>query len=60
MSFLKKTSKDPSKGIDRALRACQDKLLDVSGPLAKILELSFDALDMGALVDPKVLSEWAQ
>ncbi|KAJ1133193.1 hypothetical protein NDU88_011490 [Pleurodeles waltl] len=36
ITFLKKSSKDPKKGIDHTWRGCQDKLLDVSGPLTKI------------------------
>ncbi|KAJ1119337.1 hypothetical protein NDU88_007523 [Pleurodeles waltl] len=40
LSFLKTFAKDPKKGIDRAWRSCQDKLLDLSGPLAKILEMA--------------------
>ncbi|KAJ1093717.1 hypothetical protein NDU88_006809 [Pleurodeles waltl] len=35
VTFLKKSAKDPKKGIDRAWRGCQDKLLDISGPLTK-------------------------
>ncbi|KAJ1169144.1 hypothetical protein NDU88_001050 [Pleurodeles waltl] len=35
VTFLKKYAKDPKKGIDRAWRRCQDKLLDISGPLTK-------------------------
>ncbi|KAJ1103503.1 hypothetical protein NDU88_000926 [Pleurodeles waltl] len=38
-TFLRKFAKDPKKGLDRAWRGCQDKLLDVSGPLSKILDL---------------------
>ncbi|KAJ1093528.1 hypothetical protein NDU88_006628 [Pleurodeles waltl] len=37
LTFLKKFSKDPKKGIDRAWRSCQDKLLDLSGSLTNIL-----------------------
>ncbi|KAJ1136785.1 hypothetical protein NDU88_003199 [Pleurodeles waltl] len=33
VNFMKKWAKDPKKGLDRALRSCQDKLLDLSGPL---------------------------
>ncbi|KAJ1211767.1 hypothetical protein NDU88_007121 [Pleurodeles waltl] len=31
LTLLKKFPKDPKKGIDRAWRSCQDKLLDLSG-----------------------------
>ncbi|KAJ1132079.1 hypothetical protein NDU88_010409 [Pleurodeles waltl] len=47
VTFLKKSAKDPKKGIDRAWRGCQDNLLDVSGPLTKILELAFQAKESG-------------
>ncbi|KAJ1133154.1 hypothetical protein NDU88_011451 [Pleurodeles waltl] len=43
VTFLKKWAKDPKKGLDRACRSCQDKLLDLSGPLAKILEMAYVA-----------------
>ncbi|KAJ1149107.1 hypothetical protein NDU88_001925 [Pleurodeles waltl] len=38
-TFLKKFTKDPKKGLDHAWRGCQDKMLDLSGPITKILEL---------------------
>ncbi|KAJ1213890.1 hypothetical protein NDU88_001520 [Pleurodeles waltl] len=50
VTYLKKFSKDPKKGIDRAWRGCQDKLLDVTGPLTKILELGFQAKDSVGLL----------
>ncbi|KAJ1091622.1 hypothetical protein NDU88_004739 [Pleurodeles waltl] len=40
VTFLKKFAKGPKKGLDRAWRGCQDKLLDISGPIAKLLRLS--------------------
>ncbi|KAJ1101363.1 hypothetical protein NDU88_006431 [Pleurodeles waltl] len=43
VTFLKKSSKDPKKGIDHAWQGCQDKRLDITGPLTKILELAFQA-----------------
>ncbi|XP_078506532.1 uncharacterized protein LOC144766620 [Lissotriton helveticus] len=60
LAFLKKFHKDPKKGIDRAWRRCQDKLLDTVGPLAKILELALVAKETGALIDPDILAGWAQ
>ncbi|KAJ1216074.1 hypothetical protein NDU88_003680 [Pleurodeles waltl] len=47
VTFLKKSAKDPKKGIDRAWRGCQDKLLDIYGPLTKILELAFQTKESG-------------
>ncbi|KAJ1148123.1 hypothetical protein NDU88_000963 [Pleurodeles waltl] len=43
--FLKKFAKDLKKGLDRAWRGCQDKLLDISGPLTKVLELAVQVKD---------------
>ncbi|KAJ1184984.1 hypothetical protein NDU88_001780 [Pleurodeles waltl] len=42
-TFLRKFAKGPKKGLDRAWRGCQDKLLDVSGPLTKILDLAIQS-----------------
>ncbi|KAJ1149323.1 hypothetical protein NDU88_002133 [Pleurodeles waltl] len=47
-TFLKKWVKDPKKGLDRAWRSCQDKLLDLSGPLAKILEMAYVSIRVEA------------
>lgn len=60
LTYLRKYSKDPKKGIDRAWRSCQDKMLDLSGPLTKILELAFRAKETGASVEPDELIGWAQ
>ncbi|KAJ1116904.1 hypothetical protein NDU88_005109, partial [Pleurodeles waltl] len=55
-----KFGKDPKKGLDRSWRICQDKLLDVTGPLTKILEMAFLAKESGTPVDTEVLIGWAQ
>ncbi|KAJ1157118.1 hypothetical protein NDU88_009833 [Pleurodeles waltl] len=55
VTFLKKSAKDPKKGIDRAWRGCQDKLLDVSGPLTKILEIASQAKESGDPINPDIL-----
>ncbi|KAJ1130920.1 hypothetical protein NDU88_009264, partial [Pleurodeles waltl] len=60
VTFLKKSAEDLKKGIDRVCRGCQDKLLDVSGPLTKILELAFQAKESGEAINPDVLVVWAQ
>ncbi|KAJ1170040.1 hypothetical protein NDU88_001921 [Pleurodeles waltl] len=39
-TFLQKYICDPRKGIDRSWRSCQDKLLYISSPLTKILDLA--------------------
>ncbi|XP_078520376.1 uncharacterized protein LOC144785225 [Lissotriton helveticus] len=60
VTYLKKYAKDPKKGYDRAWRSCQDQLLDLLGPLTKILDLGFQAKESSALVDPDKLIEWSQ
>ncbi|KAJ1175308.1 hypothetical protein NDU88_000596 [Pleurodeles waltl] len=40
VTFMKKWAKDPKKGFETAWRSCQDKLLDMSGPLTKIRSLN--------------------
>lgn len=60
ITYLKKYAKDPKKGIDRAWRSCQDKLLDLSRPITKILEMGFRAKESGAQIDPDDLIEWVQ
>ncbi|KAJ1206390.1 hypothetical protein NDU88_001795 [Pleurodeles waltl] len=57
LTFLTKFAKDPKKGIDRAWRSCQDKLLDLTGPLAKILEMALKARETGVPIDPHILAE---
>ncbi|KAJ1195508.1 hypothetical protein NDU88_004794 [Pleurodeles waltl] len=57
---LIRKSKDPKKGLDRSWRNCQDKLLDLSGPLTKILEMAYVAKESGSPVDTDVLIGWAQ
>lgn len=60
LTFLKKFAKNPKKGIDRACRGCQDKLLDVVGPLAKILGMALDGQESGSAIDPHVPAGWTQ
>lgn len=59
-SFLKKFSKDPNKGLDRAWKGCQDKLLDSSGPFTKILDAAVHAKDTNTVLDTNEILEWAQ
>ncbi|KAJ1087569.1 hypothetical protein NDU88_000736 [Pleurodeles waltl] len=58
--FFTKFGKDPKKGVDRAWTNCQDRLLDLSGPLTRILDLAEEARMEGKKVDPVILSNWAQ
>ncbi|XP_044158212.1 uncharacterized protein LOC122944062 [Bufo gargarizans] len=60
VQFLTKTGFNPRKGLDSALRACQDKVLDIMGPLAKILDMAEAARAAGSQVDPEELTGWAQ
>ncbi|KAJ1131146.1 hypothetical protein NDU88_009489 [Pleurodeles waltl] len=59
-TFLQKFIKDPKNGIDKSWRACQDKRLDILGPLTKILDMAEDAKTSGSVISPEVLSGWAQ
>ncbi|KAJ1090294.1 hypothetical protein NDU88_003427 [Pleurodeles waltl] len=51
---------DPKKGIDRAWSSCQDKLLDLTGPLAKILEMALKAKETVVPIDPHILAVWTR
>ncbi|KAJ1174087.1 hypothetical protein NDU88_005910 [Pleurodeles waltl] len=44
-TFLSKFAKDPKKGLDHSWRGCQNKLLDLSGPLIKILDLAIQSME---------------
>lgn len=59
-TFLQKYIRDPKKGIDRSWKNCQDKLLDLTGPLTKILELAEEAKSTGSALSPERVSNWAQ
>ncbi|KAJ1169167.1 hypothetical protein NDU88_001073 [Pleurodeles waltl] len=59
-TVLKKFAKDIKKGLDRAWKECQDKLLDIAGPLTKILELVVQAKESHAPLHPEMVLEWAQ
>ncbi|KAJ1150370.1 hypothetical protein NDU88_003164 [Pleurodeles waltl] len=49
-TFLQKYMKDPNKGFNRSWYSWEDKHLDVSGPLTKILDLSEEAQTTGTHV----------
>ncbi|XP_078518429.1 uncharacterized protein LOC144783208 [Lissotriton helveticus] len=59
-TFFAKYMKDPKKGIDRSWRACQDKLLDVVGPLTKIIELAERSRESGQPLPTDDIAGWAQ
>ncbi|KAM4723098.1 uncharacterized protein WCC33_009318 [Rhinophrynus dorsalis] len=60
VQFITKSGKDPRKGLDRALKSCQDKLLDTLGPLTKIFEISEKALQTNTPIDINFLRGWIQ
>lgn len=43
ISFLNKSERDPRRGLDKGLKDCQDRLLDVFGPLTKMFDLCEEA-----------------
>lgn len=59
-TFMKTFAKDPKKGLDLAWRGYQDKLLDITGPLTKILDAAVTAKESNTLLDPMEVLEWAQ
>ncbi|XP_078534999.1 uncharacterized protein LOC144821637 [Lissotriton helveticus] len=59
-AFMRKFAKDPKKGLDRAWRGCQDKLLDASGPLTKIMDATVKAKEQNAPLDVSDVLEWTQ
>ncbi|KAJ1158353.1 hypothetical protein NDU88_011044 [Pleurodeles waltl] len=58
--FFTKFGKDPKKGVDRAWSNCQDRLLDLVGPVTRIFDLAEEAKIEGSQVDLDTLSYWAQ
>ncbi|XP_040276167.1 uncharacterized protein LOC120991412 [Bufo bufo] len=58
--FLAKSGWNPRRGLESALRSCQDKLLDIFGPLAKLFDLAETAKAEDKQVDPLELREWVQ
>ncbi|XP_040178560.1 LOW QUALITY PROTEIN: uncharacterized protein LOC120912608 [Rana temporaria] len=58
--YLLKTGKFPKKGIDRSFKNIQDRVLDLFGPLTKILNLAEQAANTGQTVDLTQLRGWAQ
>ncbi|KAJ1155268.1 hypothetical protein NDU88_008002 [Pleurodeles waltl] len=58
ITFFTKFGKGPRKGVDKAWSTCQEKLLDVVGPLKRIFDLAESARLEQAAVNPKELSLW--
>ncbi|KAJ1208689.1 hypothetical protein NDU88_004072 [Pleurodeles waltl] len=59
-TFLCKFANDPKKGLDCTWRRSQDKLLDLSGPLTKILELAVQVKENNSSLDLEDILDWAQ
>ncbi|XP_078538781.1 uncharacterized protein LOC144823804 [Lissotriton helveticus] len=60
LTFFSKFGKDPRKGVDKAWSSCQDKVLDVVGPLARILDMVESARLEGTDLSAEDISMWAQ
>ncbi|KAJ1120184.1 hypothetical protein NDU88_008358 [Pleurodeles waltl] len=60
LTFFTKYGKDPRKGVDKAWSTCQDKLLDIVGPLTRIFDIAESARLDKVAIDPEELSLWAQ
>ncbi|XP_056389773.1 uncharacterized protein LOC130283973 [Hyla sarda] len=60
MKYLMKSGKFPKKGIERSFKTIQERILDLMGPLTKILNLSEQAASTDQPVDTRQLRGWAQ
>ncbi|KAJ1137515.1 hypothetical protein NDU88_003913 [Pleurodeles waltl] len=60
LTFFTRYGKDPRKGVDKAWSTCQDKLLDIVGPLTRIFDIAEAARLEQVAIDPEELSLWAQ
>ncbi|KAM8930673.1 uncharacterized protein RCH25_006588 [Pelodytes ibericus] len=58
--FLGKTGWKTKKGLDFSLKVCQDKVLDIMGPCAKIFELVESGLSTDTPVDLPAIKGWIQ
>ncbi|KAM8977614.1 uncharacterized protein RCH25_047525 [Pelodytes ibericus] len=58
--FLGKSGWKTKKGLDFSLRVCQDKVLDIMGPCAKIFELVETGLSNDTPVDLPTIKGWIQ
>ncbi|XP_056388928.1 uncharacterized protein LOC130283441 [Hyla sarda] len=60
MKYLLKSGKFPKKGIERSFKTIQERILDLMGPLTKILNLAEHAAASDEPVDVRQLRGWAQ
>ncbi|XP_069486881.1 uncharacterized protein [Ambystoma mexicanum] len=59
-AFLSQKGKDPKKGVDKAWRSCQDRLLDILGPVTQIFEMAEEAASSNTPIDVDALRGWIQ
>ncbi|CAH2311128.1 Hypothetical predicted protein, partial [Pelobates cultripes] len=59
ITFLYKTGKDPRKDLEQGLKATQDKMMDMAGPLIQIFSIADEALAGGTL-NAHMVQIWAQ
>ncbi|XP_063284931.1 uncharacterized protein LOC134570871 [Pelobates fuscus] len=57
---MSRSGRDPRKGVEKGMKAAQDKVLDLLGPIAKILYFADLALSQGSQLDPHIIREWSQ
>ncbi|XP_078516741.1 uncharacterized protein LOC144781653 [Lissotriton helveticus] len=60
IAFVAKGGRDPKKGLDKGLKMCQDRLLDLTGPLTKIFDMAEEAYVDKKDLDIEELREWIQ
>ncbi|XP_056402101.1 uncharacterized protein LOC130295417 isoform X2 [Hyla sarda] len=60
VKYLTRSGKYAKKGIERSFKVIQDRILDLLGPLTKILNLSEQAASTAQPVDLIQLRGWAQ
>ncbi|XP_078540259.1 uncharacterized protein LOC144825323 [Lissotriton helveticus] len=60
LTFFSKFGKDPRRGVDKAWSTCQDKLLDIVGPLARIFDMAESARLDGSDLSAEDISMWVQ
>lgn len=60
VTFLSKSALSPREGLKSALKVCQEKLLDVLGPLTKIFELVKAVRLTDQPLDPSEVTGWIQ
>ncbi|KAJ1127084.1 hypothetical protein NDU88_005490 [Pleurodeles waltl] len=60
ITYLFKLGKDQRKGLEKSLNQCQDKVLDILGPLAKIFDTVEEAYLKEKVIDLHLLLGWCQ